>query len=207
MRLCELDFKNAILANMGTEKISMKESGLLITSEKKLSSNRGETKNILQSLPKTNIIRVFKKVVNELFEKNKNGMWSKLFLDTTLDINKKPINIGAFNKFTWDIGFILKLRNNKKLYDNFLTLLTTIPKKISYSKFKEVSEIVFNNKYWNDDLLNIIYFCHTLKIIDLEIKNGNIINIVSKIYNKDRSNIINKINRYFEYIIISPEYF
>jgi len=167
----------------------------------KISSIKGTKNNILKSLPKTKIIRVFKEIVNELFEKNKNGLWTRLFLDTGLKANKIAPKIGAFNKMTWDIGFILKLRNNKKLYDNFLTLLTTIPKKITYSKFKEIYNVVFNKKYWDNDILNIIYFCYTLKFIELKTEKEQIVSISSKIYDKDREYIKNTINEYFEYIL------
>jgi len=193
--------ENGWLANLDENYIKdlRKNLGLKI----KLSSNKGTEKNILKSLPKTNIIRVFKEVVDELFEKNKNGLWTRLFLDTKSEDNKSSPKIGSFNKITWDMGFILKLRNNKNLYDNFLTLLTTLPKKITYSKFEEIYDVVFNKKYWGNDILNIIYFCYTLGFVDLETKNGDIINIISKIVDKDRVFIKDIINMYFENIILS----
>ena len=199
--------ENGWLANVSEKFVNdlRKNLGLKIDLSKSSSTSSLTSSSSLHKFPKTNIMRVFRAIVDELFKNHKNGVWTRLFLDLSDQNNKRVPTIGGFNKNSWDIGFILKLRNNKKLYDNFVTLLLTLPKNVDYETFEKMYYVVFNKKTWSKDILNVLFFCYTLKFIDLTMKKGQIVEITSNIRRKDSEYIIQRINIYFRYIISHSE--
>ena len=189
--------ENGWLANVSEKFVDDLRKNLGLKIDLSISSSS----SILHKFPKSNIMRVFRALVDELFKKHKNGVWTRLFLNISESENKVVPNIGGFNKNSWDMGFILKLRNNKKLYDNFVTLLLTLPKNVDYETFEKLYYVVFNKNTWSKDILNVLFFCYTLKLIDLTMKKGEIVEITSNLRRKDSDYIVGRINEYFRYII------
>jgi hypothetical protein len=72
---------------------------------------------------------VFTQVNKELFDKNKNGEWSKLFLRDTYTQAPKPKN---YNMLSWDYHFRVKLRKSNTVFEKTKSLLHK-----TYEKFHE----------------------------------------------------------------------
>jgi len=61
--------------------------------------------------------------------------------------------------------------------------------------------VVFNKKTWSKDILNVLFFCYTLKFVDLTMKKGQIVEITSNVRRKDSDYVVGIINDYFRYVI------
>ena len=113
-------------------------------------------------------IDVFNEVFRELYDKNRNGEWSKIFNS----LNEKEdefLNLPNINKRGWQFAFMLKLNRDKALLHKFNTLsdyLNNI-KKIEFIDFhKAVIEIFGSN--WEDDVVDIAYFYESISNIPIK---------------------------------------
>jgi hypothetical protein len=124
-------------------------------------------------------IDVFKKVYNELWDKNINGKWSKIFYAMELP-NKENIIIPEINKKSWQFAFMTKLNRNKNLLRKF-NILSKYLNKVNHIKFVDFEKAVIDifGNMWKDDIVDIAYFYNSMATYELKksvvdlIKNKN----------------------------------
>jgi hypothetical protein len=148
---------------------------------------------------------VFKEILNELWEKNIKGKWSKIFhayeknkeyykllKDTVLDYYPDV------NKNGWQFAFMMKLNRNKKLLETFNNLSNLISgKKIKFEEFKLLIIKYFGNN-WINDIENIIHFYESNNHATIKLNENGIINEVKfKTNIKKYDNFNMMINFYF----------
>ena len=148
-------------------------------------------------------IDLFEEIFKELWEKNIDGEWSKIF-----HCLKKPIFnkvLPNVNKKSWQFAFMIKLNRDEELIYkfNFLSNFLNHVKVINYKDFEISSLEIFGNN-WYDDIEDLIYFYESLEY-------NNIEKYVKLIKNKDGTintiNIINKIPKYNNFNIEIRRYF
>ncbi len=143
---------------------------------------------------------IFKKIYQELWKKNIDGDWSKIF-----HCNKMPLYddyiIPEINKKSWQFGFMTNANTHKIIMNNFNKLIEYLNRNIllSYSEFhNKVIELFGSN--WENDVEDIAYLINTLFYDKVKlIKNIN--GTISKI---EIINSINKLKNFNNFII---EYF
>jgi hypothetical protein len=154
---------------------------------------------------------IFKQIYDELWEKNIEGDWSKIFhnFDNTivkssngLISNRRNYNkiiIPEINKKAWQFAFMVKLNRNKKLLHkfNFLSRYMNHIKNISYDDFTIAILEIFGNN-WKNDIEDILYFYEYLGIVKLiKNKNGTIKSSELLIGVGEFKNFNNEISDYF----------
>lgn len=133
---------------------------------------------------------VFETIYNELWNKNINGKWSKIF--NCLD---KPVKyeIPEINKESWKFSFCIMLNKNEKLMNKMNNLINDINNRdmIIYKDFKKIVEENMG-KRWKADSYDIVYFLndYSNKLKIIKNTNGTINNIMIK---QKINNINNKI--------------
>lgn len=144
---------------------------------------------------------IFKCIINELFEKNIKGDWSKIFHCTKMgETNIRQLkdrilrSYPDINKKGWFMAFMLKLNKEKNLLNKFNDVI-----KVLY-KLKEIninafSKIIMNKmgKNWKNDIDDIAYFTEYLDLSKIyKNDNGTIkyIKFVNKKEFKDFNNYI-----------------
>lgn len=148
-------------------------------------------------------IDVFKTILNELFKKNINGKWSKIFHHKTNKYILKsiinPINFPNVNFNAWRLAFLLKLNKEKTCLNKFNILNHSLKnKKISYNDFTKLFLKKFG-KNWKDDVESIVYFYEYMDICNLKKDSyGNINSIVFKKNIQKFKNFNDEIIKYFE---------
>jgi hypothetical protein len=154
---------------------------------------------------------IFKQIYDELWEKNIEGDWSKIFhnYDNTilkssngLISNRRNYNkivIPEINKKAWQFAFMVKLNRNKKLLHkfNFVSRYLNHIKNISYNDFEIAILEIFGNN-WKNDIEDILYFYEYLGIVKLiKNKNGTIKSVELLITIGEFKNFNNEISDYF----------
>ena len=106
---------------------------------------------------------VFKKIYEELWDKNINGEWSQIFYALNLP-NKSVIQFPEINKKSWQFAFMTKLNRNKNLLRKFniLTKYLNKVKNIKFSDFQKAIKDIFG-KQWENDIVDIAYFYNSMK--------------------------------------------
>ena len=140
-------------------------------------------------------IDIFEKIYRELWDKNINGEWSKIF-----HCLKQPkfdrIIIPSINKKAWQFSFMIKLNRSNSLLNKF-NLLSKYMNKIKKIKFIDFNYKVleiFGNK-WSYDIEDIAYFYESLRYCDIKKYNNiekNIIKISVELI-KYKNGLIDKI--------------
>ena len=124
------------------------------------------------SIKTTSIIAidVFKQIYKELWDKNIDGKWSKIF-HCMEQPEYDQIVIPEVNKKAWQFAFMIKLNRDHKLMFsfNFLSNFLNDVKSIDFKSFEKAVLISFD-KNWKDDVEDIAYFYETLGVVNL-IKN------------------------------------
>jgi hypothetical protein len=123
-----------------------------------------------------NAFDVLKELVNELFEKHKNGLYPTLMMEKKY---KEPPILPGVNRFAWQISF------NKKYGNQFLALLKKHIKKgenMNRNEFEKIFYKSFPKKKWNEDFEDVLYTfeARPYKMLTFEKTNGKI----SKIFRK-----------------------
>ncbi len=129
---------------------------------------------------------VFNAVYTEMFMKNMDGEWPKLFFGIK-DGKKKVLeikdSIPEINKRSWIFAFMLKCHRNPEIFHNFnqlnvlLNQLFKTKEQITFEEMKEyVNKIIGDN--WTSNTIDLIYFYQYYDFLDIE-KNefGEIISI------------------------------
>ena len=142
---------------------------------------------------------IFKQIFIELYLKNVNGDWIKIFYCND-KIDLKKIIIPEINKKSWQFSFMLKLNREPELLHKFNVLTnylnTKININISFKNFYKAIIDIFGNK-WKDNVDDIAYFLESFYIDIKTYQNENIEKYVILIKNKDGTinelKLINKI--------------
>ena len=142
---------------------------------------------------------IFKQIFIELYLKNVNGDWIKIFYCND-KIDLKKIIIPEINKKSWQFSFMLKLNREPELLHKFNVLTnylnTKININISFKIFYKAIIDIFGNK-WKDNVDDIAYFLESFYIDIKTYENENIVKYVILIKNKDGNinelKLINKI--------------
>jgi len=103
-------------------------------------------------------IDIFKQIYKELWDKNIDGDWCRIF---HCDVKPKYENVifPDANKRAWQFAFMLKLNRNPKLMHkfNFLTKYLNNVRKINFEDF-EIAILEIFGKNWINDIVDIAYF-------------------------------------------------
>jgi hypothetical protein len=107
-------------------------------------------------------IDVFKIIYKELWDKNIDGKWSKIF-NCLVKPDYNKIIIPEVNKKAWQFSFMTMLNNDKNLINKFNILSNFLnnKNKISYQDFEKAVIEIFG-KTWADDVEDIAYFYASL---------------------------------------------
>ena len=138
---------------------------------------------------------IFKQIFIELYLKNVNGDWMKIFYcNEKLDLKK--IIIPEINKKSWQFSFMIKLNRTPELLHKFNVLINYLNYKININFkefYKAVIDIFGNN--WKDDVEDIAYFLENLyDEFNINLKIGNNQNKYKYvILIKNRDGIINEL--------------
>ena len=132
---------------------------------------------------------IFKKIYEELWEKNIHGKWSMIFNNMEkFNAHKVSSIIPQINKNAWQFAFMLKANRHPVLmrHFNFFSDCLNSQKSVSMAEFSELVVKVFGNN-WKNDIEDIAYFYDSLfnndgnKICNLvKNKNGSIKSITMK---------------------------
>jgi len=134
---------------------------------------------------------VFKNIYEELWNKNIDGKWSKIF-----HCMKKPKYDYIFpqiNKKGWQFAFCVKLNREKTLLKKFnnLSKILTKLKKINYKDFSSIILKTFG-KNWKDDIEDIAYLYESFKFATL---NKNIDGTLNEIIINKKIQIFKNFNK------------
>ena len=114
---------------------------------------------------------MFKVIVNELHEKNKNGLFTKLMMESTEHAPKLP----QINRNCWELAF--KSSNHYDAIKRFIKdKYKTRKNKIPVTQFKKDLFSVFDPKIWNQGstLEDTLYCFKSNKVLELINKGDNI---------------------------------
>jgi len=106
---------------------------------------------------------VFKKIYEELWDKNINGEWSQIFY-TLSPPHKSLIIFPEINKKSWQFAFMTKLNRNKNLLRKF-NILTKYLNKVRHIKFTDFHKAILDifGEKWINDIVDIAYFYNSMK--------------------------------------------
>ncbi len=189
-----IDTLHNIMKNGYKAKISEKYVELL---RKKLGL-KIETKSIIA-------VDIFKVILNELWDKNIFGKWSKIFHNNEKSFsyyNSLKDRILKYfpdiNRKGWQFAFMMKLNRNKELLGKFNKLSKKINnKKITINEFK-MNVIKIMGKNWINDIENIADFYFNMNSAVLKMnKNGTIDVITFSKKMKIYKNFNKELNLYF----------
>ena len=150
----------------------MKEGWNAMVSESYLNLLRNNL-DLEMDIKDGNAFDVLKVMVNELFEKHKNGLYPTLMMEKKY--TEPPILPGV-NRFAWQISF------NKKYGNKFMTLLKKTIKKgesMSRGAFEKIFYQQFPKKKWGEDFEDVLYTfeARPYKMLVFEKSQGKITNI------------------------------
>ena len=114
-------------------------------------------------------IDIFRQIYKELWDKNIDGEWSKIF-NCMIKPDYDRYILPDVNKRGWQFAFMVMANNDNKILNNFNKLSRYLNKNINI-KFKEFKKEVLNlfGKNWRDDIEDLAYFYESLlKGIDIK---------------------------------------
>ena len=112
---------------------------------------------------------------DELLEKNKKGLWTKLMLKS----NTK-IDMPCINRSSLECGYCITLNNNTDLRKKLIIMYKNLGTHTNLNTFETHLYKYLSKKDYENHIEDIIYFLETLNLVKLIIVDGNIINIVKK---------------------------
>lgn len=120
-----------------------------------------------------NAFDVLKQLVKELFEKHKDGLYSKLMMEKKY---KEPPILPGVNRFSWQIAF------NKEYGKKFIKLLNSTIKKgesITKTDFEKIFYSEFPKRKWHEDFEDVLYTfeARPYKMLKFDKKEGKITKI------------------------------
>ena len=107
-------------------------------------------------------IDIFKQIYKELFDKNINGEWSKIFFCLEKP-DRRSIILPEINKRAWQFAFMIQLNREKDLLYKFNLLSNYLNdiKTIEIKNFSIAIKEIFG-KNWKNDIEDIAYFYESL---------------------------------------------
>jgi|TARA_R110002074_G_scaffold279284_2_gene450728 hypothetical protein len=148
------------------------------------------------SLRAWDILKVFNE---ELFRKNKVGLWSKLLLRK---IYLKPTSLVCINRLSLECGFMFNLNRNATLRNKLIKLYNSLDNKSTLKKFTIDFFKVLDKKTFKNDVQDIAYLFETLGCITIKLSKGDIKEIIKKKCNINKivsiQNISNLLRAHFE---------
>ena len=132
-------------------------------------------------------IDIFKQIFKELWDKNIDGEWSKIF-NSLIKPDYDRYIIPEINKKGWQFAFMVMANSDINVLKNF-NKLTGYLNNNNIINFKDFRKEVINlfGKNWKDDIEDLAYFYESLKI-DL-FRSKNYIELI-----KNENGIINSIS-------------
>ena len=136
---------------------------------KLLRDNLGLELNIVNG----NAFQVLKTLVDELFEKHKDGLYPSLMMQEKYT---SPPEIPSVNRLSWQLSFNKEYGNEFK---KFMNINLPINKIISKKEFEKLFFKTYSKKMWKDDLDDVLYTFEAKphKSLKLYIKNGDIVKL------------------------------
>jgi len=121
---------------------------------------------------------ILKCVIESLFIKNKNGLFSKL-----TKTNKKIPHIPQINRYAWENQLKHTFKNKWPI------LLNIFNKKniFSLNEFEKIFFKKFDKNLWKNDIHDILYALESKKFVTLIIENGYIKKIISNKKSKNKN--------------------
>ena len=123
---------------------------------------------------------VFKTIYEELYNKNVNGDYMVILLDTW---REKCVDLPKVNQRSWEFGLSLKLNNNKTLFRNMNRFLKEINSDKNIKEIKDIFFTKFTKKNWGNSFYNVLCYLETLEILKLDKNNKS--EIIKVYKNKD----------------------
>lgn len=119
---------------------------------------------------------LLKELVRQLFEKNKDGLYSKIMLRETYE---EPPKLPQINRFSWESHFNFKYGSKIHKF-----IKTTFPtnQEISLRNFEKVFYQKFEKSKWKNNIVDIIYAMESSpnNLVELKVKKGVIQSILVK---------------------------
>jgi hypothetical protein len=104
---------------------------------------------------------LFKSFLKSLYQKTKNGKWTKLLL-----LNPKLPILPKINQKSWELAYVIHLLENKKSYKQLLNFIKNLEKK-EYTN-KEI-KVIYNKNItgskWKNNFIDILEFLQSQHII------------------------------------------
>ena len=108
----------------------------------------------------------------KIFNKNKDGLYSKLMIDKNYKTEPK---IPQINRFSWQIRFNAEYgKKMKQFVKNYL------PKQeISYKEFEKIFFKYFNRRKWERNIIDVLYAMESSpnNLINITLSEGMIVSI------------------------------
>lgn len=131
-------------------------------------------RNVFDLELKTNSLRAWD-VLNvfneELFNKTKNGLWTKLLLKKKYT---KPTELICINRCSLESGFILKLNNNITIRRKLIKFYNELPEKVKFNNINNLFFKIFDKSSYKNHIEDIIFFLETIKCIKVSLEKGSI---------------------------------
>jgi len=114
---------------------------------------------------------VFNNIFKILYDKNINGLWTKLFFGITTQKEFKYTQLYfkkvCVNKDAWNFALLMKLNRNKELLQKFKEILNNLKlyKLITIEEFNKIIKIHLE-KSWLKDTYKILYFFRNFNILE-----------------------------------------
>jgi hypothetical protein len=142
-------------------------------------------------------IDIFKQIYQELWDKNIDGDWIKIF-NCYKKLNYNEYVVPNINKKGWQFAFMILANREKSVLNNFNKLSKYLNENNSIS-LKDFKKDIINlfGKNWRDDIEDLAYFYESLKYIEI-IKNEDYTIANLKIINN-----IPIIKNFNDYIILN----
>lgn len=145
-------------------------------------------------------IDVLNEVNERLFQNNKNGDWSYLFLEK---LYKEAPEIPNINRQSWEMAFLIRLNREDHLLNKFNNFINSLQNKdnILFEEFEKYLFKIFDKNLWKDNSEDIAYLLETHNCVKLNIKNGKIDKIkIKKPANWNWKDINRRILTYWEMV-------
>ena len=146
---------------------------------------------------------VFNNIFKILYDKNINGLWTKLFFGVTTQKEYKQLYFKkvCVNKDAWNFALLMKLNRNKELLQKFKEILIDLKmyKLITIGEFNKIIKLHLE-KPWLKDTYKVLEFFRNFHIV--ERSDANIYIVQNKIINDILKMIGTNVNK-----ILFREYF
>ena len=130
--------------------------------------------NIKVKVEETKAFGLLKEVVRQLFEKNKDGLYSKIMLRDTYE---EPPKLPQINRFSWQTQFNTKYGSKVV---KFVKSSFEKNKEYTLGEFEKIFYSKFEKDTWKNNILDVIYALEAKphNLVDLKLEKGHVRKIV-----------------------------